>query len=280
MDLQARLAQKAAAQKAAASGAPAINPTAEKPTAAPKSTATAEKVTAVELPDGLSYPPWVDPENLVNVNGGCGFNDKGKPCKITDMKAKQAGRPTSDMFEIAPTGDGTVMWVGKDGTPAEGMEGISPLSMDAPAAVKATEKVEAVAEPKPKAEPAPEPEEEDNETESTAKPGRPKKSFVLLINAVPAVGAVNRRGSGRHATNLATTLATIGERMAEELGKESFFDIQVFDRRDAISKYAPVLAEEFKNDMVFVTGLGNGASDMRTLVDALIPLAGMIIHGA
>lgn len=316
MDLKAKLAQKQNA-RAAASSTPAVNPPieAENPAPAPVRSRASAPVETVAVDFGhaddgtaLVLPPWVDPDNRVSANGGIGFNSNGEPCKMSDLRARKAGLPTSDMFDIEPMGDGTVMWIGKDGTPAEGLEGRSPLTPTPPAPVKAQDRTE-VARPTPAPAPAQAPapapaageyededdpeDEEDSEDEDDkitseakaaaarengSKGGRPRKGFILVINAVISSGA-ERKGSGRHAYNLHEILAELGQTMADENGAGSFYALNAFERRDALAAYAPLLVEKFRTDIVYVTGVGTGQSDIKALLDALIPHAGMVING-
>jgi hypothetical protein len=107
-------------------------------------------------------------------------------------------------------------------------------------------------------------------------PGRPKKGFILCINCAPWTGMA-RKGSGRHVIKLSDCLARVGEQMAKENGKESFYQLDAFRRRDALAVYAPTLAKEFGADIVVALGVGTGQSDLKVLVDAIRPLAGMEI---
>lgn len=308
MDFAAKLAQKKAqmAQTASPSTAPAPaatpNPLAGKapalkaPTAAPA--ATEEKTVQIgkfkcrvwgKAADGsdLLFPPWAMPG--VGVNGGIGFNQNGDPDRVSSYKAKAAGLPTPEMFDLTPVGDGTIYWEGKNGTPAEGMSGLSPLSPEYQPGqeIEVQEKTDA-ASPPPQPEAAQEGSEEPEAAETpsvaeavTATPsrgrGRPKKGFTLLINCAATSGH-EKPGSGRHVYNLSEVLAKLGELMASEAKVGSFYDLDAFSRRDAIAARAEQLATEvFANDIVSACGVGTGMTDLKALVDALRPLAGMVI---
>lgn len=294
MDLRAKLAAKQQAKQEAESSEP------KKPAnnIQPKAEAEAKPETpSVDLSDlgtaedgtQLTVPPWVDPKNPVSkVNDGLGFNPDGAPCKISDLKAKASKRPTSDMFIIEPLGDGTVIWVGKDGTAAEGLEGRSPLSLTPQASVEAQERSAPAQTPAKAKEPEKEPEapQEANESEEESqavkngkKGGRPPKSFILVIDAAELPGSTQRKGSGRYGYNLHDEFEAICQEMASQNEVESFYELDVWKRRDALAKCAPALAESFKQDIVFAIGVGTGMSDFKALVDALIPHAGMVIKG-
>jgi hypothetical protein len=149
-------AKKAAAQTAANQPAPVeakVKAPAPAPAPAPKpAPAPVEaKASAPELPEGASLPPWVDPERrIMSINNGLGFKDNGKPCKVHAMQGKRAGLPQPEDFDIATEGDGTAFWAGKEGSGFEELEGWTPLSLDRPVDVKATERI--APEPEPEAE--------------------------------------------------------------------------------------------------------------------------------
>lgn len=313
MDFAAKLAQKTASLQAASNGStPAVNPL-NAPKIGPAKPAAPEPAPAAEATvrvgnftcrvwgkgaDGsnLLFPPWSVPG--VQVNGGIGFNTNGDPDKVSDIKAKVAKQPTSDMFDLTPVGDGTIYWEGKKGTPAEGMSGFSPLSpnykpgeeigvesrvalANAPAPVMPPE--ESAPAPEPEVEPETEPETAPQIEASAAvaapatsgKRGRPAKGFILAINCA-ATSGIQKAGSGRHVYDLHEVLQRLGEQMAESAGVESFYDLDAFSRRDALAKIAPALAAEFGADIVSACGIGTGVSDAKVLCDALRPHAGMV----
>ena len=304
MDLKAELAAKKKAQAAAGGdAAPAsVNPPKEENT--PKAAASAAAQEPASAPvselgttsDGtqLVLPPWVDPDNRVSTNGGIGFNANGAPCKMSDLRAKKAGLPTSDMFEIEADGEGNALWIGKEGTPAEGMEGVSPLSLDA-APVKAEEKVETApepSEPETPEEPAQEPEDGDGDSKITSPAkaaasaengkagGRPKKSFTLVLNGVAQTAKNEKKGSGRHVYDINALFAEYAPMLVKEGSDDTFFDLNAFDRRDALTKtIAPLIADHVGTDIIQVPSCGNGASDIKAIVDGLLPLAGVVVRG-
>ena len=174
----AKIAQRAAANTAAAAGqppvsvnspgaAPASPPAAGKisifnrnPAATPPSNVTAAASPPTSAVSGHPTPSQQSPQTSksdappwasADCRGckGTGFNSAGDPCRVCVLKAKQAGRPLPDQFEIVLPGDGTAQWVKLDGT----IDGVTQFA--APASeVVASEKVEA---PKPAPPPAPVP---------------------------------------------------------------------------------------------------------------------------
>lgn len=304
VDFKSKLANRANAMQAArndsAAGATAAPPQAPAAGAAspPPSNPDKGKPVAQATPktseQNGSSPPWANPACV--ACGGLGFNSNGKPCRICDAKAKLAGRLPSVEFIIEPMGDGTVFWQHRtDDTIA----GQSPLTPEAAAGkatpVKAEEKVatETVTAPPPVEPPAP-PEEAEAPTEAeqpaegdtvdakarsaTGKAGRPKKGFTLCINCQPGKG-ISRQGSGRFVHYLHDVLGRYGKLMAAEAKVESYYDINAFDRRDALAKAAEAIAEEFGTDIVVASGVSAGQSDMRALLDAIRPFAGLEITG-
>lgn len=260
----------------------------------------------------LSLPPWVDPNDLTKINDGLGFNAEGAPDRVAAVKAKAKGRPVPDMFDLDTVGEGIVMWVGKTGTPAEGMEGFSPLSLNAvtrevkaqtrtapaPAPQPAPEPAPAQQAPTPSPapapapQPAPEPESEEEETvptlsiEEPKKPGRPKRAFILCINVAAQPGSnFENPGSGRGVIDLNSFLLRIQQNVLDNLNSsgskqfECYEEIDPFRRKDAVASYARSLAEQFKSDFVVANGVSNG-TEIKALVDALRPYAGIVFMAA
>ena len=221
---------------------------------------------------------------------GVGFNTKGNPCKICDTTAKQRGvKPSSD-YTIVPQGNGMVDWIeNADDTNS----GTSPMSLTPQAQVKTEEKT---TPPPAKVEvPAPLPvqvpkaqeqvpapaEEQPTASETQAEKreqGRPKKGFMLYINCAIIRGE-GRPGSGRRVFHLTEVFTEIANQMATDAKVDSFYQLDAFKRRDNLATAAALVAEQFGADIVEVTGLGSGASDMKAFVDALMPLAGAVTVG-
>lgn len=208
-------------------------------------------------------PRWAVPG--CKACGGCGFNTKGEPCRICDA-AQAKGNPPgwqSGHFNIANAGTpGVVAWQNKQ-DPNDW--GYSYLAQGEPAPV-AAEAREGVA-------PAG---AEDAESTEVNKGGRPPKSFVLVINAVVSRGAVAT--GDRKVTDLSLVLNEAMVEIAKGSGAASFYDLDPFKRRDVLRAMGTTLAGKFKTSFVVATGV-HGESDLRALVDGLLPLAGMVING-
>lgn len=283
-------------------------------------TVIAEKTSNVfVLPEGMETPPWHDPNCKACVNSP-GFNSKGMPCRMCDFAAPKANppRPMSSAFNLQATGGGSVIWQNKEN---EQWVGESPILAATPAPVVAQVRQEAlapapapavVAQPAqapvaapvvqptpapaaaapavvntpaaPEAAPVAEVESETTKKEKIARKegaGRPKKGFILVVNAVVAKGE-ERYGSGRGVYRLEEILKTAGEKLVEQSKAagnrvDSYFDLDAFQRRDAIAALAPQIVEEFGADMVVCNGIGVGQSDLRSLFDAIRPYASMEI---
>lgn len=256
-------------------------------------------------------PPWVNPDcKACKDNEVPGFNSTGAPCQVCNVSASKRGVPSSGMFVIS-VADDNIAW----GLKPEAEEKARELGyMDdggeieiEPKAPKAGRSATEVAEPKPKTEPVfegepkkrkpgrpkkelnttdPEPlhEEDDGPVSiedvvrgSTAKTvGRPKKGFVLCCGTVP-VNGVNTSGKGGFVVHrLDQILERLGEEMARVSGVESYYDLDVWDRRAKMAKHAGSLCEQFGSGD-FVCCPRNPSPDLKSLMDAVRPHSGIEI---
>jgi hypothetical protein len=230
-----------------------------------------------------SAPPWA--WSQCSVCGGTGFNSKGLPCRICDLNAKETGQPRAEEFDISVNEDGDIVWADKDGTVLGSMATkASEVEVKADAREKGVEPVEEPVE-EPAEEPAPKPKQRSVETavpkvspEPPARRGRPKKGFVLCINCVPIKGI--QKSTGRGVYYGYDILEQIYRQIEKEAGVETFHEVDAFVRREKIGRIAVGMVEEFKHDMVAITGVTGGSTDMKALLDALRPHAGMEIMGS
>jgi hypothetical protein len=294
-------AKKAAAQTAAST-----------PTKAPAKAIASGKVEG--LPEGASLPPWVDAERrIMSINNGLGFKENGKPCKVHAMQGKRAGLPQPEDFDIATPGDGTAFWAGKEGSGYEELEGWTPLSLDRPVDVKATERIapepEPVKESTPEAEAVeettPDPEVEEAVEEPTQEPetpepeapdaseivqtvarsekrGRKPQHFTLCINCIPC-NRENKQIAGQPKCFLLDDLLEqIIQKIESDTG-EGFWTLNAFARRDMIAQVAETVAdnlnEQESGSFVYGMGIGSGASEMRVMVDRFKSRAGVVVEG-
>lgn len=230
-------------------------------------------------------PPWS--VQGCTACGGYGFNTVGSPCRICDAQAQAAGRPTSANYNLVPLGNGLIQWTARDGshmgismlvpnTKPVAVEQRTSYAGPAPAAAG----VPAVAQahvPLPQSPQQPAVNDPNGEEEEKGGRGRPAKSFVLLINCGPIRG-VETRGD-RKLIDLYRVLEKLGQEIAAQSGVASFWELDAFKRRDMIARIAPLAAKDWGTQLVMAVGVGTGASDIKALVDAVSPLAGLVIVG-
>lgn len=256
--------------------------------------------------------PWSDPDNRSSTNGGVGVTKNGKPCAMAAAKGAKATpkRPSPDMFDLEVLeDDGCVLWQGKEGTPVEGTMGYTPLSAEPPKEVESSESVETPSssskakavkeeeeeeeedgeqEEEPQAQEGEEEQEEEEDGDSSPQetvyrnrpPGRPQKSFVLLIGCVMAsdVASPSKKNMPSMIEDLLEDMYAM---ICEAKGVESVYQIQVFDRREIIEQLAPEFAESIRKKVPYICAmnLGSGASDAKILLDSLKPFASNVIVG-
>jgi hypothetical protein len=105
--------------------------------------------------------------------------------------------------------------------------------------------------------------------------GRKPKSFVLCINCAPVRGAETK--GARKVYDLSKIMHEYGVQCAQSYGLGSFAEIDIAQRRDLLVKAAPAIAEQFEQSIVMAYGVPHESGDFKTLVDAITPLAGMVI---
>lgn len=111
-------------------------------------------------------------------------------------------------------------------------------------------------------------------TDLTPGPGRPARAFSLCVNCFPIK-------TSDKIVRLEDVLHLLGQQMAKEAGVESFYDLDAFRRRDALAKagasVAEILNTQYDYPMV-VAWCGTGQGDLRSLLDAISPHAGLVIR--
>ncbi len=275
--------------------------------------AVAEAAPEPELPvEAVSYPdapPWA--QSGCSACDGKGLNTKGRPCRICDAKSRKAGGPVSSDYSLDTDSKGNVVWT------ADGEVGAAPVEAVA-AEVKSAERielpeeqltaeeilaenvalVEQLADQQPAAEEKPKQRrkrrtrkqmEEAKATAETVKAaegelaqqetaanaaGRRKAGYFLYINCMPI---------GVETVSIEAIFNEFAAELAESQGKESYYDLDVFKRREAFARAltADELAEKF-NRLHIVARSPNGAPDLRAFVDAIVAIApkGRVIQGA
>lgn len=250
---------------------PKLEPAADEGTTAP-SVATEVSVAGSSPHVHANTPPWA----MAGCKActGIGFNGKGSPCRICDHNSNT----TSEQYDLITNDDGTVTWINKE-DPDDC--GISPLpDMAAPA--KVTEKdaaTEPVVAPEVVAElPAP--------TKKPRKPRKPKAdvidggaeitaTFTLCINC----GPIFTTNGAVEVVHLCDLLDDLGKQMLNDMDNApaSFYDINNFDRRDAIRKAGADIAGTLTGKLVVAEMVGTGESDLKAVLDAIRPHASVVL---
>lgn len=260
--------------------------------AAPQAPAPAPTASAAPVGD---VPPWAVATCLACK--GTGFNTKGSPCRICDSRTKAVNGLHSGLFILEATGDGTVVWVPREGVnasegscvvPGAGAAEVksevreAPVAAAAPVAAPApVAPVSAPAAPtRAPAAPAPaaEPPSAQSEAEVPAEipgakrgRGRPAKGFRLLVGVAPT------RISGE-VVHLDVVAAELQKSVATALNApDGYYTIEAFRRRDVLVAGVQQLATSFGTATVVC--VDPNAPDMRVLVEALRPLAYEVFDG-
>jgi hypothetical protein len=215
-------------------------------------------------------PPWAWSECLACK--GVGFASTGTQCRICLHKTKFTGTVSFEVLD-----DGAIAWAVDDAAGVfmpPGQEA-QVVVTEAKAVVRPPKEQKIVAEPEVVpvnvSEVTPKP------VEGKGKGGRPRKGFILLINCGPLKAPSARQNSGRHVYYLSELLPELGEEMAVGRGVDSYYEIDFFARRDLFAQAGEEIASRFGTDVVVAEGVSTAPSDMKFLVDAIRPFAGMVI---
>lgn len=277
--------------------------------------------TEVEGVGLVQPPPWA-----VAGCAGCGgkgFNEKGHPCRICDMKSKMANKPVSANYFIENLPDGIAMWMERTneanvgyafitGRPAQPVvyqqrEATAPAAAAIPVAtnLEATKPVPPPVEipgkiipavttlPPPPATLPPTasllpPEAKADVPVTPTRKRRSKAEMAAdaaangpVVRAIDmglilVLGAVCSKGLDESHENIEDVFANVGKRMADLQGVHSYYDLDPFKRRDAILSQGAEIAAVLGNCFLYCN-VNN--PDVRALVDALRPHAGVIING-
>lgn len=213
--------------------------------------------------------------------GGSGWNSQGGVCAICESLNQRDGTFTSANYDIVQNGDGTVTVTMKS-APAAPAAPQTAQTVEIPNAAPQVEEAKPKGKKKGKKkkdEEAPAPATTPATTEESTdlfdsiqiKPGRgrPPKTFVLLIDAVPV---------GEKAIDAALILQQLGDALASERGANSYYELPAFERRDMIASVVPKLVEQMLNKGEFVT-VNSSSPDLDMLVTALRPYAHLTIEG-
>lgn len=262
---------------AAASAAPTATPAAA--TSAAEKTVHAEAVEAdmatagnpgaeVETAEvaevAVETPPWA--VSSCRACKGKGINSKGEPCAACDLVSGRTGGKTSSQYKTWVDDQGMLRWA-----EAEGADILpEPKSTKKEPAAKGATRT-AQTKPKPKEEAAPAVPTPATHINTTIMPPEPAKvgsvmgasaGFDLFIGCMPL---------NRATIDISEVLAREGEEMARASGKNSFFELDAFARRDAMAAQCRTIAASLQGFALLVpTAL---SPDEKSLLTALRPLA-------
>ncbi len=210
-----------------------------------------------------SVPPWA--AEACPACKGCGWNTKGQPCKICQHNSGVQ----AINYTLTPQDDGTVVIVNND-DPDDccicTIPGVEPTkSTEKDAATEPTPTVGTTASVEPVVE-------KKKRTRKTKAKATADDSFMLCVNCGPI------RGDSDNVVYLAELLNVLDPIMAAQAEVESFYDINVFDRRDGLAKAGASIVETYlQGKLVVVEGVGTGQSDVKALLDAIRPYASLVL---
>lgn len=245
-------------------------------------------------------PPWADAK--CGACSGKGFNTKGSPCRICDSTSKKAGGAQSVDYKMSTDGAGNVTWVAKDGS----SEGSAPIAEEI-VEPKAQEKIQLPEDPLDSTPPETEPvkdvigkmKESIEEAQDEVEAPVVAKALKVLVPEMPRKAAkpeVKKRGRrkigywiyidcmpiGVETVAVEVLFTEMAAELAEQQGVESYFDLDVFKRREAFSRViTPDTASERFNKLHVVVRNPQGAPDIRAFVDAIVAasIPGSVIQG-
>ncbi|MEK7863966.1 MAG: hypothetical protein AAB295_11980, partial [Chloroflexota bacterium] len=277
-------AAPAPAQAVAAPAQAVAAPTPPPPVAAPAAPAQAvvapsSGMPTYALPADEQAAPWARP--TCSACKGRGFKLKdGKPCIVCAGVSRKEGNNPPEGFVIVVS-EGIVSWQSKEDGAFSGrvrLDTSAPKAesrVDAPVAPPAPIVAAPVATPAQVLQPAapalppPAPSRAARApkvAEEERGPGRPRRGFTLYFDC-----AVVRAPKDNTVTLTEVIATEIGPEMAKLAGKDSYYQIPFFDRRDTLAANAPQIAERLGSKDVVVN-----SSDQ----DALILAAALETYAA
>lgn len=293
------------ARQAGTSVKPAAKPASINPEPAQDSAAAPAQAPAG---DGA---PWATAD--CSACKGRGVSSKGRGCPMCDAKAKRAKLPTSMHYIIESQDDGTVIATARDGK-EEGLEAAGmPLVWvegEGTAQQDAEEPQEAAQEPEPE-EPTVEADAEPEAVEKSAekpvkakgkRPSRasskaPAKASTTEVKAKPKgnplepdeqapllilVGAMPLRPiEGRKIVTSREMLEAWGEKLAQDMGASSYWDLDPFKRRDRLAAKAPDIVQD-SGDVVVIHPGSLANDDTGSFLQALMAVrsANVFVSGS
>lgn len=250
--------------------------------------------------------PWANPS--CRACKGRGMTSKNVACPLCDNAAKKAKRPTSLAYILETTEEGLGIAVARE-EHVEALEAAGlPLEWDeTEAAQEAPESPQEDAEPETAPEPDPEPEAQEEASEPAEEPKKPARARKGRAKAKKApepepeeapeaaeepapakatkgrgrpsvgltilIGATYLRGlpKGRTVVTSSEVIARFGAELAEDMGADSFYELDPFKRRERLAQKADYIASALAKHVLVHPGiLGN--DDEGKLVQALMGL--------
>jgi hypothetical protein len=239
-----------------------------KPARTPKPRPADEPVSAEEIP---TEPPWAQSDCA--ACGGSGFNSKGDVCAACDRTSVALGGPVSVDFSVRHNEDGSTEWLDDDG------DVVGCVTLTSPVKVKEDTKP---LESKPKRRGPGRPKKQDVEPEAVnakakkvgIQPIEEPKSKGKAVGWTLVYGAVRR---AKKMLDLNLVFATYAEQLAEELGAESYYEIDRFKRGDLMASKAGEIAATIKTNTVVTVRADS--QDIRKFVAAMEPYAANVVEG-
>lgn len=206
-------------------------------------------------------PPWANPACMACK--GSGFNSNGDPCRICDTAAAKKGKPTSMDFTTSTDDQGNITWKPKDQGDS-GKVAVSPVET----------KVEERKAPDTQTT-GPNVEVEIAKVLQVEEPkkgrGRPKAGFRLFVNCIPM-------GSKAPTESAEAIFTKISGAFASDAGKESFFDLDPFKRRELWRRNVEAVKETIGRADITVRS-GGGDPDLMAMINALRLVADEVVEG-
>lgn len=223
------------------------------------------KVIEQEAPSSNDTPPWAVAS--CRACKGKGINGAGEPCRACDVVQGRTNGVTSSQYEIWVDDAGVLRWKPAGGTTIVP----EPKADPKPAAAKKTKEKPKEAAPVTQVVP-----------EDPAK-GRIETTVFPITKEQLQQGIAALNGGGFHLhigcmpmrpgvmiTTIADILADEGDELAEAAGKANYYEMNAFERRDAIASRAEEISKGLAG-AVFVAS--EMTPDERSLVTALTPFA-------
>lgn len=292
--------------KSSLSFSPQPVPVAEKPAAEPRPSSKPA------LGDNVP-PPWAN--ETCKACAGCGFNTVGNPCRMCVVSTEKLGSEEADprlpdKYVWDAGGDGTMIWANRLNDDFRGRVRVAGFVGGAEVG-KPTSKVAETSEPAKEPEKPEEPEEitqpvevdaekisiqeirdVKKETAETSGPrkgrvGRPRKNVEGASKAAQPEGESAATGGvtviwgamvrGMETRQIQSVFDQYAPMVAESMGSESYWQCDVFRRKDAWREASVQLVKELQGQTIEVSNVSRG-TDLMALAEAIAARADVLIQ--